>query len=159
MKFSPMEIVFHTYGNIYLCYGNVIFCYGKVIKRLNLSILRAIAKARGQPGLIQGLNDLAVIGNDNPDMSLPDKAAHTADEMAALLAEVTASKAEYSKTKKIRDQAYTHLKAVVDEIREYGQYVFRQNKERFNGYRSYYVHLLNKKGSKVPRGPESVTAE
>jgi hypothetical protein len=132
-----------------------------------LTKLRAIARAKGHPGLIQGLNDLAVLGRDHPDllkainldMSLPDKAAQAADEMAALLAEVTASKAEYSKTKKIRDQAYTHLKAAVDEIREYGQYVFRQNRERFNGYRSYYVHMLNKKGGKVSQGPESVTAE
>ncbi|MGD2086544.1 MAG: hypothetical protein PVH61_10205 [Candidatus Aminicenantes bacterium] len=52
---------------------------------------------------------------------------------------------EYSKAKKIRDQAYTHLKEAVDEIRLFGQYVFRQNKDRFIGYRSNYIRQLKSK--------------
>ena len=41
--------------------------------------------------------------------------------------------------KKIRDQAYTHLKAAVDKIRSNGKYLFRDNKSRLRGYKSDYM--------------------
>jgi hypothetical protein len=39
----------------------------------------------------------------------------------------------------IRDQAYSHLKIPVDEIYEYGQYVFRDNPERLKNYYSDFL--------------------
>jgi hypothetical protein len=118
-----------------------------------LKTVKAIAKGKRHAGMIQGLNDLAVLGKNNPgllaaihfDVSLLDKAAQTADEMAPLLSAVTSNRTEYSEAKKIRDQAYTHLKEAVDEIREYGKYVFRKNKERFTGYASNHIRTQNKK--------------
>ena len=41
---------------------------------------------------------------------------------------------ELGQYKKIRDRAYTHLKDAMAEIRHAGQYVFRLNKERYQGY-------------------------
>ncbi len=106
--------------------------------------------------MIQDLNDLSVMGKENrelltpilKDISLLDKAARTAGKMASLLAKSTADRMGYDEVKKIRDQAYTHLKETVDEIREYGRYVFRHNKEHAGRYRSDY--LRRKKRKHVP---------
>jgi hypothetical protein len=119
----------------------------------------AISKGESHADMIQDLSDLSVLGKENPqlleainfDISLLDEAAQTASEMAALLAEVNSSRQEHSEAKKFRDQAYTHLKEAVDETREYGQYVFRKNEERFIGYRSSYIKQVK---SRQPRKPK-----
>ena len=112
-----------------------------------LAAVRHIAKGHTHADMIQDLNDLSVLGKANRellaairfDMSLLDEAAQTAAELASLLAETNSCKLEYDKAKKIRDQAYTHLKEAVDEICVHGKYVFRNNKERYIGYRSHYI--------------------
>jgi hypothetical protein len=112
--------------------------------------------------MIQDLNDLSVLGKANPqlleainlDMSLLDEAAQTAKEMAALLAEVNRSRREHSEAKRIRDQAYTHLKEAVDEIRRCGQYVFRQNKERLMGYRSSHIRQIKSRQRRKRRNED-----
>jgi hypothetical protein len=43
------------------------------------------------------------------------------------------------------DKAYTHMKVLVDEIREAGKYVFRNNKNRLKGYSSDYWKKQNRK--------------
>ncbi|MCP5049740.1 MAG: hypothetical protein GY940_21405 [bacterium] len=109
------------------------------------------AKGKGHPTMIQSLNDLSGFGKKNKplleavgfDMTLLDKAAQTSKEMTPLLAESSVLREQYDKAKKIRDQAYTHLKEAVDEIREYGRFVFRENKERRIGYRSHYLRKIN----------------
>ena len=53
----------------------------------------------------------------------------------------------------IRDQAYTHLKEAVDEIRASGQYVFWRNEERFQGYISQYHKKFNSKMQSSPDEP------
>ncbi|MCP5052249.1 MAG: hypothetical protein GY940_34090, partial [bacterium] len=113
-----------------------------------LAKVKITRKGKKHTGMIQDLNDLAVMGKHNPglleaigfDMSLLDKAAQTSSEMARLLARVTTEKLAYSNTKRVRDQAYTHLKEAVDEIRECGRFVFWNNKGRLRGYRSHYMH-------------------
>ena len=54
-------------------------------------------------------------------------------------------------TKKIRDQAYTHLKEAVDEIRETGRYVFRQDKKRVRAYASVYRRHIKSKQKQKPK--------
>lgn len=110
-------------------------------------------KSRDHAGLIQDLNDLSVLGRDNPeileaiqfDTALLDQAARTAKELAALLARVTAEGKADKEAKIIRDQAYTYLKEAVDVIRRCGQYVFRLDKRRFQGYASQHLRKLRKK--------------
>ncbi|MFC2146073.1 hypothetical protein ACFLRT_01785, partial [Acidobacteriota bacterium] len=124
-----------------------------------ITTVRGISKGESQPKSVQDLNDLSVLGKANSrlleaihfDMSLLDKAAQTAREMAVLLAEINKYKQKRSEAKKIRDQAYTHLKEAVDEIRLTGQYVFRQNKDRFTGYRSKYIRQLTIKQRGKPK--------
>ncbi len=99
---------------------------------------------------IQDLNDLAVLGRANLqileaipfDMSLLDKAAQASSEMSVLLADATRDRMRPSEAKRIRDLTYTNLKEAVDEIRFYGRYVFRGNKERLIGYRSEYIRQV-----------------
>jgi hypothetical protein len=64
---------------------------------------------------------------------------------------------DYLETKKIRNQAYTHLKEAVDYIREYGRYVFWRNPARLKGYRSDYRRMLNKRSTRRKSVPELET--
>ncbi|MCP4137108.1 MAG: hypothetical protein GY754_39430 [bacterium] len=103
-------------------------------------------------GVIQELNDLSVLGKDNPeplkkigfDMEQLEKAAETSSVLGLLLAE-TSIKQTYLKD--IRDRAYTYLKEAVDEIRNTGKYAFQEDKKRQTGYISQYLQRRNRKYS------------
>lgn len=118
-----------------------------------------ITKDHTQAGVIQGLYDLAVLGRVNRqvleasrfDMSLLDQAAQTSDQISTLLADVTRDRGNRGEARIVRDQAYTHLKEAVDEIRSYGQHVFRKDKERRMGYRSEHLRQLKHRKSRKPR--------
>jgi len=120
-----------------------------------LSRVSAVADGSGHADMIQDLNDLAVLGKANSealtaigfDLAQLDAAATAADEMADLLATANGDKAEQNESKTIRDKAYTYMKALVDDIREAGKYVFRNNKNRLKGYSSDYWRKLHRKQS------------
>ena len=105
--------------------------------------------------MVQDLNDIAVLGRENTgpltaigfDLTQLDLAADRADKLADLLAEANGDKADPNESKIIRDKAYTHMKALVDEIREAGKYVFRKDKNRLKGYSSEYWRKLHRKQS------------
>jgi len=105
-----------------------------------------VKKGTGHADMIQDLTNLALLGKDNQalledintDVALLDTALATSDAMATLLAMANGEKAEDNATKHMRDQAYTYLKEVVDEVRRYGRFVFRQNKARLVGYQNSY---------------------
>jgi hypothetical protein len=132
-----------------------------------MKAVRNIAKGKSHDKMIRALNDLGVLGKKNLqlleavnfDMSLLDKAVQISKEMAKLLPDVNKERREHSELKKIRDQAYTHLKEAVDKIRSYGKYLFRDNKSRLRGYKSDYIRerklklrLKRKKTSPPPKG-------
>jgi vacuolar-type H+-ATPase subunit E/Vma4 len=73
--------------------------------------------------------------------------------MSVLLSEMDRDRdrEKRSEAKKIRDQAYTHLKEAVDEIREFGRYVFRQNKKRSRVYASEYKRHIKSKQKRKPK--------
>jgi len=118
-----------------------------------LKTLKATKKGRGHADMIQALNDLSVLGKKNVelleavrfDMTLLDKAAQTTEAMSGLLADTHAYVRTIKEAKKIRDQAYTHLKEAVDSIRSGGQFVFRKDKDHVRGYRSEYLRSKNLK--------------
>jgi hypothetical protein len=131
-----------------------------------MKAVRAISPIGGHAKMIKDLNDLSILGKDNTrlleainfDLSLLDKAAQTSRKMAVLLDEMDRDRErdKHSEAKKIRDQAYTHLKEAVDEILETGRYVFRQDKRRSRKYASEYRSYkeqgkteAEKKGNKV----------
>ena len=124
-----------------------------------MAALKEISQIGHYAGMIQDLNDLSVLGKANPrllevigfDFSLLDKAGQTSSEMADLLAAMTCDTEKRSEFKRIRDQAYTHLKEAVDEIREAGKYVFRQNKKHSVGYTSQYMRHIKNKQKRKPK--------
>ena len=128
-----------------------------------LKKVRAISPIGGYKKMIKDLNDLSLLGKDNTrlleainfDLSLLDKAAQTSREMAVLLDEKDRERerelGEPSEAKKIRDQAYTHLKEAVDEIRETGRYVFRKDKRRSRVYASEYRRHIKSKQKRKPK--------
>ena len=79
--------------------------------------------------MIQDLNDISVLGKTNQeyleaikmDLTLLDQAAETANDMADLLGQATVERDDNSAARVIRDKAFTHLKEVVDEVRNCGQ--------------------------------------
>ncbi|MDY6935254.1 MAG: hypothetical protein SVZ03_13655 [Spirochaetota bacterium] len=112
-----------------------------------------IAQDTGHADMIQDLNDLSVLGREHPealeaikfDMALLEKAAVLADGMSDLLGAASAERADSSGAKKIRDQAYTHLKEAVDEVREFGRFVFWRDETRIKGYASQYLRRSRRK--------------
>ncbi|SHF94614.1 hypothetical protein SAMN05444274_11453 [Mariniphaga anaerophila] len=120
-----------------------------------LSRVNAISEGSSHADMIQDLNDISVLGREYPapltaigfDLAQLDLAATRADELADLLAEANGDKSDPNYSKTIRDKAYTHLKALVDEIREAGKYVFRKDKNRLKGYSSEYWRKQNRKTS------------
>ncbi len=126
--------------------------------------VRRIAKGQGHADMIQDLNDLCALGEANRlllgainfDLSLLDRADREADEMAELLARATGGRREHNEAKEIRDRAYTHLKEVVDAVRVHGQFIFRENRERFWGYRSQHLREAKRNRSRKAVKAEAV---
>ena len=118
-----------------------------------LSRVSGITDGTGHADMIQDLNDLAVLGRENPDALTAigfdgaklDEAATQADEMADLLATANGDKAEQNASKVTRDRAYTHLKELVDEVRGAGKYLFWKDPQRLKGYRSQYWKKQSRK--------------
>ena len=111
-----------------------------------LARVRTIAEGTGDADMIQDLSDISVLGNANTaeleainfDLAQLDLAAQRADELAELLAKANGAQLENASAKDIRDRAYTHLKEAVDELRDFGKYVFRKDPNRYKGYISRY---------------------
>ncbi|WP_321997497.1 hypothetical protein [Draconibacterium orientale] len=118
-----------------------------------LSRVSAIADGSGHADMIQDLNDIAVLGRENPDpltaisfdLGQLEEAATLADTLADLLAEANGDKADPNESKIVRDKAYLHMKELVDEIREAGKYVFRKDPKRLKGYSSDYWRKIHRK--------------
>ena len=131
-----------------------------------LSQVARIAEGNSHADMIQDLNDLAVLGKGNLpllesiklDPALLDEAATTADRLGELYARATVDRADDSQSKTIRDQAFTHAKQAVDEIRAAGQYVHWRNEDRLRGYRSQYHRKINR-NSRNNKNQEAETNE
>jgi len=118
--------------------------------------VREISYSHTHAGMIQGLSDLYVLGINNRDLlrkinfdfNKLGLAAKKAEELNSMYAAADNGGKYRCEIKKIRDQAYTHLKDAVDYIRVYGRYVFFGNPDRLKGYRSDYRRMLNKRSSR-----------
>jgi len=121
--------------------------------REQLLSLAEITKGHTHADMIQDLSDLAVLARTYPgplesvkfDFSLVNKAFDYVKEISHLLAVRTCALMSTDETMKIRNQAFTHLKSAVDEIRDYGRFVFRGNEDRLHGYRSEYLKRIKQK--------------
>ncbi len=106
----------------------------------------AVAEGSGDADMIHVLNDLVVIGRENPapltetafDFGLLDTAAALCERLGELRADASVEKVSYREQKLIRDRAYTYLMAAADELRECGRFVFRKDGDRLDGYAGQY---------------------
>jgi hypothetical protein len=120
-----------------------------------------ISKRHTHAGMIQGLRDLYVLGINNRDLltkisfdfNMLGLAAKKAEELNSKYEAVDSGRIYHCEIKKIRNQAYTHLKEAVDYIREYGRYVFFGNPEHLKGYRSNYLRNLRVKTNSLKNLP------
>lgn len=129
-----------------------------------LGRVRAIAEGTGNADMVQDLNDLKVLGQENPDpltaisvdLVLLDTAGTTSDEMAELLAAANGDRLGNNESKLIRDKAYTYMMELVTEIRDAGKYVFRKDKSRLKGYSSQYRKRHRKSNTSSDEGMNEV---
>jgi hypothetical protein len=118
--------------------------------------VRDIAGRLTHSGMIRGLKDLSALGKANQglltnigfDLTLLDLASQTSDDLTSKNSAGSWKSEDYLEAKKIRCQAFTHLKEAVKLIRDYGRYVFWRNSARLKGYRSDYRRMLNKRSSR-----------
>jgi len=116
-----------------------------------LARVEDIAQGDSNSDMVQDLNDLSVLGKANLDLlaaigfdaALLDEAALKSDEMGDLLGATNGERKKDSDAMMIRDQAFTYLKAPMDEIRNCGKYVFWKNPDRLDGYVSNYWQHRN----------------
>jgi len=119
-----------------------------LLKRLN-----EIREGDGHADMIQDLSDLSVLCEKNwsylEAINVPRKrvqqAGDMADEMGGLLAMANREDGADAIAKEFRDKAYTYLKVVVDEVRDFGKYVFWKDKEKLKDYSSQYRRDQNSK--------------
>ena len=122
-----------------------------------LARVEDIALGDSNADMVQDLNDLSVLGKANLDLLTPigfdaallDEAALTSDLMGDLLGATNGERKKDSDAMIIRDKAFTHLKAPMDEIRNCGKYVFWKNPDRLEGYISAYFKRKNIPTEKV----------
>lgn len=108
--------------------------------------LEKIAVGRGGKDVIDDLIDLAQLAKDNSDTfdaigaspTLRERAETRGGELSSLVAEQFRAQDAAPGQRLIRDQAYTYLRRLVDEIRACGQYLFWREPARVRGYESDY---------------------
>jgi hypothetical protein len=130
-----------------------------------LSQVKLISKGSSNADMIQDLSDLAALGTEHSkylqsigiDPELFRKAGILLGELAVLLAKYNGEMKEGNyKMKVLRNKAFLYLKEAMDEIRETGKYVFRNDDERYRGYISYYYKKHNQH-AKIKRKVDSQT--
>ncbi|MBK3517666.1 hypothetical protein [Carboxylicivirga marina] len=114
-----------------------------------LNKVREIASGNSDADLIQGLNDLAVIGKNHPHpllkVELLNKASQYSSELGDIRATANSEKFEATESLMNRNKIYTLLKRYTDDIRRSGKFVFWRDEDRLIGYSSKYHRLKNKR--------------
>lgn len=125
---------------------------------LALMKLQEIKNGKGHKDMLLDLLELAILGRDFPEdliktnfnNSLLNRAKALHEEVTLAYAEMKVHDNKTSEARLIRDKAFTWLKEVMDEIREYGKFVFADDPAKLNNYVSEFYHEIgsNKKASK-----------
>ena len=126
-----------------------------------LALLRQIPSGHSNSDMIQDLMNLSAIGRANEDeldkirfdKTQLDIAVETADLLGNVLGEVTTGPSMDS-AYDMRNRAFTHLKLLVDEIREYGKYLFFKDKKKVRGYASTYFRRISRAAARAKAAQE-----
>ncbi len=116
-----------------------------------------ISDGNGHADMIQDLSDYAALGKANPeplqavnyDMSKLDLADELSVSTRTLLGKVNGIRTETGKPEKeFRDRAYTYLKQAVDEVRDFGKFVFWEDEGKLKHYSSEYLRKIRAQNKK-----------
>ncbi|MCY1635454.1 hypothetical protein [Marinifilum sp. D737] len=110
---------------------------------IHLSIIK---QGDSKANIIEDMASLSVLGKDNLEMLKAvnfeveklDVAAEIAHRMRALVGEINGKMCYVDEIKLTRDRCYTLLREVVDEVQDFGKFVFRKNQGKRQGYISKY---------------------
>jgi hypothetical protein len=122
------------------------YAYRKDSELLKSVVL--IAEGSTNADMIQDLADLSALGKAHSDeltaihidLAKLDTAATLSSTLAGVLAASNGDKKSEKAGLLMRNKAYSHLKEIVDEIRDCGKYTFRDNEARLKGYKSDWEH-------------------
>ena len=113
-----------------------------------LKKLSNIMDGNGNMDLIQDLSDYPAFAKQYPeplkaihfDTTKTERAKQISLDLVDLMNKVDGVKNSKNRPEKImRDRAYTYLKQLVDEIRDYGKYAFWNDEEKQKRYSSEYM--------------------
>lgn len=112
-----------------------------------MDVLHEISEGESNADAVLDLARLGTLGNNNAqpltdigfDIEKCNTALSESERMGALLAEVNGAFYVDDEKKVIRDKAYTLVKQYADELKEYGQFVFRKDDEHAMLYSSKYM--------------------
>ena len=111
-----------------------------------LAVLNEINEGNSNADAVMDLGRLGTLGKNNPDqltaigfdVSVCDTALSESERMSNLLAEVNGTMYIDDERKAIRDKAYTLVKTLLDEVRDYGKFAYRDDEDHVKLYASKY---------------------
>jgi len=117
-----------------------------------LDKVRLIEEGDSGADLVQDFSDLSVLlrkyGEELADLISPELAEETdklSAELADLLAAANGERHAPNEDKIVRNQAYTLLKEEVDELREFGKFLFWKDPKHAEKYASAYLRKKNRR--------------
>ncbi len=121
-----------------------------------LNLVKKISQGYGRRDLVNDFIDIYTLGKKNEealkainfDFPLLDRAKELHDQLSNLLADANMSPDEIDQTKKTAYQAYTWLYEALNEIREYGQFCFRNDAEKQEKYKSDFHQQIGSMSNK-----------
>lgn len=126
-----------------------------------------LSEGLSSAAMIQALRDISVFGKEhieelksgNFDITKLDTAAVMSREMASLLGALNSRRAFCSDALKIRNQAFTHLKEAVTEVKKHANFVLWRDPSRLRGYASEHNRrkYLKSRNHKAQKEAEKVT--
>lgn len=85
------------------------------------------------------------------DASIVDEANAMFEKLRNLLGEINTAPKDVANKKKFAQKAYTYLWQAVDNIREFGQFVFWKDEKKVDLYRSDFYQNMGKASHKSER--------
>jgi hypothetical protein len=128
------------------------FAFKRNDMKPELKVVTEIAKGRGRRDLMIDMMDLQKLIEKHLDivtpfgMTIADgiKAEELFETLRSILGGIDTPAAEVTTKKKLAQQAYTYLWESVDEIREFGQFLFWEDDKKLDLYRSDHYQRVGK---------------
>ena len=104
-----------------------------------------------------GMKNRALLEAINFNIATLGEIAEIGARLGELLGAADVEKLSTCAEKVIRDKAYTNLTTAVEKIRRCGKYVCRDDEDRYKGYVSQYLRMVNRKARKQKKQEELQT--